>query len=1669
MRFNIKFQLLPALLTVILTIIIFFGFTVNALALENRVKFEHLSADGGLAGINCILEDSKGLMWLCTQEGLTEYDGYNLTTYKNDPADSTSISDNFITAIYEDKFGTLWAGTQSGGLNQFDRQTEQFRRYASNSNDSTSLSSNEVSAIWEDRTGTLWIGTNDGGLNKFDRETGQFAHYLSNANDATSLSDSKIKAIYEDRTGTLWIGTNGGGLNKFDRETEQFTHYTHDPNDATSLSDNAVTAIYEDSAGVLWIGTNGGGLNQFDRETEQFVHYRHDPNDPNSLSIDYISALCEDPTGVLWIGSGTWDASYTGKGIDRLDRARKHFTHYSNNSDDPQSLSNDNVLSLYRDKRGVIWVGTWLKGVDRFDPAKEKFERYTFGNDNPNGLHGDGVWSIYEDRSGIVWIGTGGGGLHRLDRQTGKFTHYKHNPADQNSLSSETIWSIYEDSSGQMWVGGDKGLDRFERATEKFIHYQHDPDNPNSLSNDTVVKICEDRAGILWIGTFGGGVTKFDPATNKFTRYQNNPDNPNSLGYDVILTILEDRNGLLWIGTYGGGLDKFNPITEQFTHYANNPDNSNSLSNNRVSAIYEDETGILWIGTQGGGLDKFDPKTETFTHYTEKEGLPSNVIGGLLADGEGNLWLSTFNGISKFNPQTETFRNYDVSDGLQGHKFDSLSHHKTKSGELFFGGYNGFNAFYPEQVKDNPHIPPVVLTGFRKFNEPVKLETAISEAKSLHLSYQDKVITFEFAALDYTNPSKNQYAYKLEGFDKDWIYNGTKRYATYTNLDGGTYTFHVKGSNNDGVWNETGTSIKITVTPPPWKTWWAYTLYVLAAAAAVAAYVRWKTLTQERENAALRDNERKLNQILEAIPVGISVFDATGNPTYINEIGREVLGRETLASESVEQHPETYQCYKAGTEELYPAEQLPLARALKGEKSTIENIELRQGNKTVPLEIWGTPIFDEQGKITYAITAFKDITQRKQAEAERMRFTQELEAKNAALQEMDRLKDEFLANTSHELRTPLNGIIGLTESLIDGIAGNLPPTAVANLKTIATSGRRLSNLINDILDFSKLQHQNIQLQTKPVAVRELAEIVLALSQPLAAKKSLQLVNAIPAELPLALADENRVQQILQNLIGNAIKFTESGTIQVSAEVTIANNESVISNPENNSPSPTPPLSPSPPLPLLSITVSDTGIGIAEDKFDRIFESFEQADGSTARIYGGTGLGLAITKQLVELHGGTISVSSQLGVGSQFTFTLPIATEASETAAPVEPLKTAPAAREYSSEVVALNPEIVSDSDAFKILVVDDEPINLQVLANNLSLQHYAIAQANNGIEALAILENGFQPDLILLDVMMPRMTGYEVTRRIREKKAANELPILLLTAKNRVADLVAGFEAGANDYLTKPIEKDELFARIKTHLNLLKLTTENIRLGAEIDVTRKLQQMLLPSDSELAAISGLEIAGFMEPASEVGGDYYDVQLHEGRVKIGIGDVTGHGLQSGVLMMMVQMAVRTLLKSGVTNPVQFLALLNRATYGNLQRMNSDKNMTLLLLDYHENTLLASGQHEEIIVARANGEVEIIDTIDLGFPIGLEEDIADFVAATEVHLSAGDVVVLYTDGITEAENTAKVQYGLERLVEVSRQHRHLSAPDIKQLIVSDVREHIGKQKVFDDITLLVLKQR
>ncbi|MEQ8463833.1 two-component regulator propeller domain-containing protein [Coleofasciculus sp. E1-EBD-02] len=985
-----------------MVISILINIPTNAYATEINHEFFHIGVEEGLpqSCILAILQDSQGWIWFGTQDGLSRYDGYKFTIYKYNELNLKTLSDNFILSIYEDKSGIVWVGTDNGGLNTFDRKTEQFTHYIHNPAKPNSLSSNSVWSIYEDSYNKLWIGTGGGGLNQFNRETGKFTHYKHNPNDPHSLSNNTVLSIYEDKLGRLWIGTGGGGLNQFNRETGKFTHYKHNPNDSNSLSNNTVLSIYEDKLGRLWIGTGGGGLNQFNRETGEFTHYKHNPNDSNSLSDNIVSSIIEDESGNLWLTTSTWYKTLYGTALNKFNPETGVFTHYTNESNNPNSLSENTVVSILRDDSEIIWIGTGFSGINKLDTKEPKFFNPQNEYSRLYSLIDNHISSVYEDRNRTLWIGTFNSGLDKISSETGQLTHYIHEPDNPSSLSSNKIWSIYEDHSSIVWIGtGGGGLNKFDQKTGQFTYYTHDKDNPHSLSDDYIWSIYEDHSGVLWIGTLHGGLNKFDRKIEQFTHYMYAPDDQNSLSDNNIFSIYEDKSGTLWIATINGGLNKFDRETEKFTRYTHDPNNPNSLSYDRVLSINEYPAGTLWLGTYGGGLNKFDIATETFTHYTENDGLPSNSVVGILADDNGNLWLSTGNGLSKFNPEAETFRNYDVGDGLQGNEFDGVkAYAKTKDGAMLFGGLNGFNLFYPDQVKDNPHIPPIVITDFRIFDQTVKLNPAISVAKNIKLSYKDDFFSFKFAALDYTNPEKNQYAYKLEGFDHDWIYSGTRRYASYTNLDPGTYTFRVKGSNNDGVWNEEGTSVTITIIPPPWKTGWAYTLYGILIFGAIYGYVQWKTLAHIRENSLLRASEKKLNQILEAIPVGITVFDKLIQPVFFNTAAFKLLGVERLTDAPITDYSHLYQFYIAGTDQLYPPENYPVCRALRGEQVKVDDLEIRNNGKKGLWEILATPIYDEQGNIIYSIAAFQDIIHRKQLEAERQQFIEALQQTNEQLQ-----------------------------------------------------------------------------------------------------------------------------------------------------------------------------------------------------------------------------------------------------------------------------------------------------------------------------------------------------------------------------------------------------------------------------------------------------------------------------------------------------------------------------------------------------------------------------------------------------------------------------------------------------------------------------------------------
>ena len=786
------------------------------------IHFERMSIAEGLSFsvIETILQDQQGFLWVGTERGLNKYDGYQFTVYRNDPADPRSLSRDRITTLYEDGAGDLWVGTEAG-LDRLDRTTGTFVHYQGG------LEQAWVYTMYEDRRGVLWVGSS-AGLCHWDRDSQTFTF---------GPGRRTVTRIAEDVDGRLWVAS-AYGLYLHDPETNQGS--------LAGLGGQWIQTIRVDAQGDLWVGALDG-LRRLDRSTSSFVQYQHDPDDPNSLIDNRVNALLEDSAGRLWVG--------TNGGLDLFDRAQDRFVHYQYDPYDPRSLSDDFVVSLYEDRSGVLWVGT-VRGLSKYSWAANRFTLYTRLPDVPTvspkataavspeamaadtgldletsglqSLSDERVIAVHEDHTGNLWVGMFDGGLNRLDRTASRLTVYRHDPADPNSLSSDTVREVHEDRLGTLWVGTENGLDQFEPDSGTFLKSRGLAQFPM----EEVFAITEDQAGELWVGT-RTNLYSFDRDLGSFRSYPQL-----GLSYAAVRSIYGDETGLLWVGTQGDGLYQWDGT--RFTSYRPQASTPQSRSGDFVRAIYTDlavDSGAVWVGTDASGLLRFDRATPggEFTQYAEKDGLSGNRVGCILADANGFLWLATNRGLSRFDPATRTFRNYDARDGLQsGESWDCF---QSSSGEMFLGGFGGLTAFYPEQIKDNAQPPRIAITAFRLLNQSEPM--VLPPDGRIQLSYQQNDLSIEFTALDYHASSKNRYAYRMEGINRDWVQVGTRHYVDYANLRPGQYVFRVKGSNNDGVWNEEGVTLRITIQPPFWETWWFRGLMaVLLVAGAAGAYRR---------------------------------------------------------------------------------------------------------------------------------------------------------------------------------------------------------------------------------------------------------------------------------------------------------------------------------------------------------------------------------------------------------------------------------------------------------------------------------------------------------------------------------------------------------------------------------------------------------------------------------------------------------------------------------------------------------------------------------------------------------------------------------------------------------------------------------------------------------------
>ncbi len=810
-----------------------------------NIRFDRLSKPEGLLqqDVYAILQDRHGFLWLGTQDGLNRFNGYEFEEWQHKPNDPNSLGNNWILSLLEDRDGNLWVGTQGGGLNLWQPELSAFERFRSNSSNPHTLSSDRVRVLFEDSVGVIWVGTDGGGLNRFDRATSRFRRFLHDPGEPTSLSNNRILCILEDGAGQLWVGTDGGGLDRFDPDTQEFTSYLRSTENPRGIDARRVRTVFEDTPGVLWIGTYEDGLFRYEVESDSYRRFISDPRDSSSLSSNRVRTIYRDARGLLWIGADG--------GLNLWQPDSQTFQRLVNDPADPRSLSADRVESIFQDRGGVLWVGLKGGGLNKWNSRSGLFTAHSEEPANPHGLSANVVTSLAEEVDGTVWVGTYGGGLNRRDPRTGRFQHYRHDPADPYSLADDRVMSLLVDSESAVWAGTyEGGLHRLDRATGRFERFAHRPGDARSLSGNGITVIYEGRDGLLWIGT-QHGLNRFDRRSGRFVSYQHDPLNSTSLSSNQVFAIMEDGAGDLWVGTHGGGLNRFDRASGAFNRYEHDPSDDRSLSGDSVMTILEDSSGVLWIGTQNG-LNRWEPSSRAafqgvFHRYLEADGLPSNSIWGLLEDDSGNLWMSTNNGLSRLDPRRQSFKNLDVSHGLQSNEFNSGAYARGPSGRLLFGGNQGFNSFFPSEIRDNLYPPPIVLTKALKTNEEVKLERSAGEVPELSLSHEDLSVEFEFAALDFTAPERNLYSYRLVGFQDEWFDQEHRRRATFTSLNPGVYTLQVKAANNDGVWSEPTDLVRLTVAPAPWRSWWAYTAYGMILLAMVIYYARGQAQKLQRE------------------------------------------------------------------------------------------------------------------------------------------------------------------------------------------------------------------------------------------------------------------------------------------------------------------------------------------------------------------------------------------------------------------------------------------------------------------------------------------------------------------------------------------------------------------------------------------------------------------------------------------------------------------------------------------------------------------------------------------------------------------------------------------------------------------------------------------------------
>ena len=798
-----------------------------------NIRFRRLSNSQNLSHVRVesIVQDAQGFMWFGTWNGLNRYDGYKFKVFKHEPGDPNSLSGVYVYSLFKDHSGNLWVGTD-GFLDRFHPETESFTHYKLDKPATNGLSS-IVTHISEDSGGKLWLSTRNG-LFRLDPNSGALKNYVHDSADPFTLGDNDIRSTGEDREGNFWVATSRT-LDEFDRQTGKVKRHVQAGESGIGLW------FHEDRFGVFWLIYGSlGYIGTLDRKTNRLTRYEYEwKTGPAQANQAY--SMLEDSNGTMWFGTAA-------AGLMKFDRQSHCFISYRHDSAHTETIGDNHVITLFEDREGNIWTGLDQEELNYFPIRPLPFENLTRSTHSRQYDLSGLVTAIYEDGRDVVWLGVNRR-LYHVNRKTGEVLPFK-------GVDNSDVYSIIPDGPDVLWLGNAyPGLLRYNVKTGERRGYRHNPNDPTTLCSGVIAHLLMDRQETLWAATFDG-LCRFDSSSNHFTKYTPAPET-RGLNY---YAIAQAPDGALWLGS-NLGLHRFDPQTKTFTVYSHDPDDPASISDDHVNAVFFDRSGTLWAGTQND-LDKFDPATRTFKTYDQRDGMSGTVVSCIIEDSRGTLWMSTNTGISSFNAKTARFSNYTTADGLPGPDLTGTGAcYKSSRGEMFFGGFSGATAFFPDKVAESPSVPQPVLTDFRLFGSSVipgrrsPLKVAINQASAIQLSHSENIFSIEFSALSYLSPETNRYRYKLDGIDKGWREVGSdERLATYTTLPAGNYTFRLEAATSRGPWSPDVT-LAMKISPPLWQTYWFLTCCVAALCGILGMLYRLR-LKQLSAQLNLRVEER---------------------------------------------------------------------------------------------------------------------------------------------------------------------------------------------------------------------------------------------------------------------------------------------------------------------------------------------------------------------------------------------------------------------------------------------------------------------------------------------------------------------------------------------------------------------------------------------------------------------------------------------------------------------------------------------------------------------------------------------------------------------------------------------------------------------------------------------